>query len=98
MAEEQRDQGMEAKAQTPDTEEEDDDDEVESPFDHPAFLPVILWGLAIWFGYDGWFNDADYLRDDLTFNRVGFALWTIGGIYYTIQAVKEIREDRESGT
>ena len=36
--------------------EEDDDDDAGSPFDHPAFLPVLLWALALWFGYDGFIN------------------------------------------
>jgi hypothetical protein len=35
----------------------EDEDDAGSPFDHPAFLPVLLWGLALWFGYDGWFNE-----------------------------------------
>ena len=35
---------------------ETDEEEASSPFDHPAFLPVLIWGLAIWFGFDGWFN------------------------------------------
>ena len=58
MSEEHRDQAMKAKAdeRAEGAVDDEDDDEVESPFDHPAFLPVILWGLSIWFGYDGWIN------------------------------------------
>ena len=35
----------------------DEDDEVSSPFDHPFFLPVLLFAFALWFGYDGWFSE-----------------------------------------
>jgi hypothetical protein len=27
------------------------------PFDHPYFLPGLLFAIALWFGYDGWFNE-----------------------------------------
>lgn len=100
MSEERRDQGMEAKANDPNASgspDDDDDDDVESPFDHPAFLPVILWGLSIWFGYDGWINQDPDMLEHVTFNRGGFVLLVAGGIYFTIQAVKEVREEREGG-
>ena len=77
--------------------DEDDDDEVDSPFDHPAFLPVVLWGLSIWFGYDGWFNQDPDMLEHVTFNRWGFGILVVAGIYFTIQAVKEIREERRAG-
>ena len=30
---------------------------VSTPFDKPYFMPVLLFILALWFGYDGWFNE-----------------------------------------
>jgi hypothetical protein len=98
MSEERRDPAMEAKAdERAQSAVEDDDDDVESPFDHPAFLPVILWGLSIWFGYDGWINQDPEMLEHVAFNRWGFGILVIAGIYFTIQAVREIRADREAG-
>ena len=65
-----------------------DDEDAPSPFDHPAFLPVLLWALALWFGYDGWFNEN---IEAVNFNRYGFGLLTVAAIYYTIRAVRETR-------
>ena len=53
-----------------------------TPFDHPLFLPVLLFAGCVWFGYDGWFNDDPKILEHLTFNRYGFVvlvlltLWT----------------------
>jgi hypothetical protein len=72
----------------PDAAVEGEEQDGSSPFDHPAFLPVLLWALAIWFGYDGWLNQDPDLLDDLTFNRVGFGLLVLAGTYYTVQALR----------
>ena len=72
----------------------EDEDEASSPFDHPAFLPVLIWGLAIWFGFDGWFNPK---IEAVMFNRYGFGVLVLLGIYFTIQSIREVRaRDRES--
>jgi len=73
-----------------------DEEEASSPFDHPAFLPVLLWGLAIWFGYDGWINQDPDMLEHLTFNRWGFGVLVVLGIYFTIQALRERARDREA--
>lgn len=97
MSDEQRQQSMESKSNEPDDGYDDeDDDDMESPFDHPAFLPVVLWALSIWFGYDGWINQDPDMLEHSTFNRWGFVALTLGGIYYTIQAVRELRDSDES--
>ena len=71
----------------------DNDEDASSPFDHPAFLPVLLWGLAIWFGWDGWFNPE---IKSIMFNRVGFGVLVVLGVYFTIQSLRESRaRDRE---
>jgi hypothetical protein len=70
-----------------------DEEEASSPFDHPAFLPVLLWGLAIWFGFDGWFNPK---IEAVMFNRYGFGVLVLLGIYFTVQSVREVRaRDRQ---
>ena len=72
----------------------EDEEEASSPFDHPAFLPVLIWGLAIWFGFDGWFNPK---IEAVMFNRYGFGVLVALGIYFTIQSVREVRaRERES--
>jgi hypothetical protein len=70
----------------------DAEDEAGSPFDHPAFLPVLLWGLALWFGYDGWFNEN---IESVNFNRYGFAVLCALGAWFTFQAVREARRSSE---
>ena len=95
MSEHEREQqSLEERAHdAADTEEyeEEDEDEASSPFDHPAFLPVLLWGLAAWFGYDGWINQDPDMLEHVTFNRWGFGVLVVLGIYFTIQSVREVR-------
>ena len=76
---------------------DDEDDDSGSPFDHPAFLPAVLWPMAIWFGYDGWINQDPDMLEHLTFNRWGFGVLVILGIYFTVQAVREKRAERDDG-
>ncbi len=72
----------------------DDDDEVSSPFDHPFFLPVLLFAFAAWFGYDGWLNEefAKESAEYLSFNRYGFGALLLLAIYFTVQGVRENRD------
>ena len=74
-----------------------DEEEASSPFDHPAFLPVLLWGLAVWFGYDGWINKDPEMLQHVAFNRWGFGILVVIGVYFTIQSLREARaRDREA--
>jgi hypothetical protein len=66
----------------------EDDGPASTPFDHPFFLPVLLIGLALWFGYDGWFNPD---IESIQFNRYGFGVLGVAAVYFTIQAVRETR-------
>ncbi|MCC6643035.1 MAG: hypothetical protein IT386_17880 [Deltaproteobacteria bacterium] len=63
------------------------------PFDHPWFLPGLLYAFAVWFGYDGWLNPN---IKSVTFNRVMAPLWLAGAIYYTIQNLRDQRRRREA--
>ena len=78
-----------------DAEQAEDDEDAPSPFDHPAFLPVLLWGLALWFGYDGWFNESIEAVD---FNRYGFGVLVVAAVYYTFKAVREARAAEAKGS
>ncbi len=96
-------QALEAKAEKAplEIEDDEDDDEVGSPFDHPAFLPVLLWALVLWFGYDGWLNPdfqaGGESHEHVDFNRYGFAVLITFAIYNTVRALRELRSDREAG-
>jgi hypothetical protein len=67
---------------------EPEDDEASSPFDHPAFLPVLVFGMAIWFGYDGWFNEK---IESVRFNRYGFGFLLGAAIYFAVSELKRVR-------
>ncbi len=98
MSDEREPRALEAKADTSadaSADDDDDDDDVGSPFDHPAFLPLLLWALSIWFGYDGWLNQDPEMLEHVTFNRYGFGLLVVLGVYFTIQGVREMRAESE---
>jgi len=69
-----------------------------TPFDHPLFLPIILLGLSVWFGYDGWLNNDEHMQDHLTFNRVGFGVLVVAGAWYSYKAWREIKAKREQAS
>ena len=78
---------------------EDESTEVEeaaapTPFDHPLFLPVLLSGLTLWFGYDGWLNNDPEMLEHSTFNRVGFGVLLAGAIYTGYNGYKEWKQER----
>ena len=65
-----------------------------TPFDHPLFLPAILAGLALWFGYDGWFNPE---IKAVNFNRYGFGVLLLGALWFGYKGLKEMREPPDPG-
>lgn len=67
---------------------EDEDDEVASPFDHPAFLPVILFAMALWFGWDGWYSET---IESVNFNRYGFFFLLGGALYFVAADYTQLR-------
>ena len=64
-----------------------------TPFDHPFFLPTLLIGFTLWFGYDGWLN-ADFDPQWIGFNRWGFFILLPLAAFFTIQAVRETRRGK----
>lgn len=83
-----------AEQQDPNPETPEDEGAASTPFDSPWFLPVLLWPLSAWFGYDGWFNPE---IESITFNRVGFGLLLAGAVWTTFQAYRETREPGSEG-
>ncbi len=68
-----------------------EEDPVETPFDHPLFLPVILGGLSLWFFYDGFINQDPDMLEHLTFNRGGFTVLSVAAVWYGYKAWQEMR-------
>ena len=62
-----------------------------TPFDRPYFMPVLLFGLALWFGYDGWFNEE---IESILFNRVVFGILLVLTAYTTYQDVRDGRKSK----
>ncbi len=74
------------------SEEDEEEEYASTPFDNPFFLPVILIAFAIWFIYDGWFNpEMEWIK----FNRVGAAITSVLGVYFTVKALRERRAAAE---
>jgi hypothetical protein len=63
-----------------------------TPFDKPYFMPVLLFILALWFGYDGWFNEE---IESILFNRVVFGLLVAMTVYTTYQDVRDSRKSKD---
>ncbi len=63
-----------------------------TPFEKPFFMPILLFALAIWFGYDGWFNEE---IESIMFNRVIFGLLVALTIYTTWQDVHFVRKSKD---
>lgn len=66
-----------------------------TPFDHPLFLPILLSGLTLWFGYDGWINQDPEMLEHVTFNRVGFGVLLCAALYYGVQGYREWQEMKD---
>jgi hypothetical protein len=89
MSDPERDEGtVREPSPLPVTESADDDEQAPSPFDHPAFLPVLVWAMALWFGYDGWFNEK---IESVRFNRYGFGFLVAAGTYFTLVELTRLR-------
>ena len=70
--------------------EYEDEAPATTPFDNPYFLPVVLWGLAAWFGFDIVTN-AEAYQEYPNFNRGGFGVLSVMAIYFTRSAILEKR-------
>jgi hypothetical protein len=77
-----------APSPPPEPKPTDDEEVAPTPFDGPYFLPVVLLGLALWFGYDGWINEDPKMQQHGTFNRVGAVLLALGALLTWIRALR----------
>ena len=73
-----------------------DDAPAPTPFDHPMFFPAMLFAVALWFGYDGFFSTDPDLADDKAFNRGGFVLWVVLFLYYGYRGLQEMRATEQA--
>lgn len=86
-----------ASASNQDAEEEEiPEGPAPTPFDHPLFLPVLLFGLMLWFGYDGFINTDPEMMEHQMFNRVGFGFLSAGTVYFGFKGFREWKEDENS--
>jgi len=72
-----------------------------TPFDHPLFLPALLFAGMLWFGYDGWINQDPDMQEHLKFNRYGFGVLTVLTAWFGYKGYNEWQEEkaeREAGT
>jgi hypothetical protein len=86
MSRDERDPGLEEEDLEHDEEVED---APRNPFDNPYFLPVLLLGLSIWFGYDGWLNTDEHMQEHRWFNQGGFVLLVALGGWFLWKARRE---------
>jgi len=91
--------GREARANSPAQEPPEEEGPAPTPFDHPLFMPALLFAFSIWFGYDGWLNDDPKMVEHRTFNRVGFAVWFVLLLWTGVRGYRELRSGRhDSGS
>ena len=65
-----------------------------TPFDHPLFLPALLFAGMLWFGYDGWINQDPSMQEHLQFNRWGFGVLTLLTAWFGYKGLAEWKEDK----
>ena len=61
---------------------EEDSGPARTPFDNPYFLPVVVWGFALWFLRDAWIVP---LEGHERFNRYGFGFLLCWALYLTAE-------------
>lgn len=65
-----------------------------TPFDHPLFLPALLFAGMLWFGYDGWINQDPDMQEHLSFNRYGFGVLTLLTAWFGYKGYREWQEEK----
>ena len=76
----------------PDTSSDEEEEFAPTPFDGPYFLPVVLLGLAAWFGYDGWINADASMQRWWWFNQGGALIFALWGGWLLFKARREQAE------
>jgi hypothetical protein len=74
----------------------DEEEEIApTPFDNPFFLPVVLIGMTLWLGYDGFLNKEFIERHTgdeawvVGFNRWGTLVVGVLAAWFTFRAIRE---------
>lgn len=75
---------------------EANEEDSRTPFDHPLFLPILLFLAMLWFAYDGWLTTDEKMREHQTFNRVGAGVLLFFTAMTTRTALKQMASERES--
>jgi hypothetical protein len=65
-----------------------------NPLYHPLFLPILMIGFSLWFGYDGFLTTDEAMLEHQTFNRVMFFVMFPICLWMVPRGIKEFREDQ----
>ena len=65
-----------------------------NPLYHPLFLPVLLIGFSLWFGYDGFLTTDEDMLKHQGFNRIMFAIMLPICLWMVPRGIKEFREEQ----
>jgi len=65
-----------------------------NPLYHPLFLPTLLVGFTLWFGYDGFLTSDPEMLEHQTFNRVCFALTLLFCLRVVPRGIREYRQEQ----
>lgn len=65
-----------------------------NPLYHPLFLPVLLVGYSLWFGYDGFLSPPEY--EHRFFNQVMFGVTALIALWVVPRGIREFQRDREA--
>jgi len=74
--------------------EEEEEESPPTPFDHPLFLPVLLFAGMLWFGYDGWIETDPDMVEHQSFNRYGFGVLTLLTAWFGYKGWGEYKEEQ----
>ncbi len=65
-----------------------------NPLYHPLFLPVLLIGFLLWFGYDGFLTSDPEMLEHQDFNRIMFYIMLPICLWMVPRGIREFREDQ----
>ena len=65
-----------------------------NPLYHPLFLPVLLIGFLLWFGYDGFLTSDPEMLEHRDFNRIMFYIMLPICLWMVPRGIREFREDQ----
>lgn len=87
-------ENSELETKQADAVDDTDDEDSSTPFDHPLFLPILLFLAMLWFAYDGWFTADEEMQQWQNFNRIGAGVLLFFTAWTTRTALKEMAHKR----